>query len=396
MGNGIQQALAITSIGLRAIPMRPAPASMSIIGVACVVAVFIGVMSMLIGFKATMKAAGSDDTFVVMRAGATSELLSGLRPIQVNLVRNIEHIAQQGGAPLASAELYVIVDIPTLDRDGTVNVPIRGVQPAAFKLRPNFKLISGRQFVSGQRELLVGKAASENFGGLTIGNSIVFGQESWLIVGIFDNAGSVSESEIWTDVTDLQSTFKRNFFQSIRVKLNSEPSAYEKFQAILDADPRLNLSAKSESEYYAKQSENLIFLIQGIGYPASFIMAIGAIFGAMNTMYSSLEARVKQTATLMTLGFKNLPIALAFMIESVFLAMIGGALACLILYFGFDGYSVSSFNSESFSQVVFKIDVNSEVVFAGMLIALIIGIIAGLLPSIRSANQNIIQALNRS
>jgi putative ABC transport system permease protein len=389
----LKQAFAITAIGLRSVPKRPGPSSITLVGVACVIAVFTVVMAMLAGFQKTMLSAGAQDTVVVLRSGATSELLSSLRQQQTKLVANLDSVKKQDGQPLSSAELYVIVDVPSRNADVTVNVPIRGVQAMAFHIRDNIKLVEGRMFVPGKRELVVGKTAMQHFAGLELGNELTFDQNQWRVVGIFEDQGSVSESEIWTAVTDLQSAFRRHFFQSMRVKLAAHEGAFEQFQQALANNPRLNLSVQKEIDYFASQSQGLKALIEGIGYPVSIIMAIGALFGVINTMYSSIEARAKQTATLRALGFGTFSISVSIIVESMVLSLVGGLLGGLLVYGGLNGYAVSSFNSETFSQVVFQLDVNQTIIVSGIWLAVLIGFIGGVLPSIRSARQDLVATL---
>ncbi|MBN1378181.1 MAG: ABC transporter permease [Gammaproteobacteria bacterium] len=393
----LNQAVAVSLNNIRGLPSRLGASSVAVFGTACVVGVFISVLSMAAGFQKTMTAAGSANTYIVTREGAISEMNSGLSFEQTQLIANAEGVAKDAdNNPIASAELYVIVDIPKKTTNTDANIPLRGVQGPAFKVRDNIKIVEGRNFTPGQNELIVGRAAQSQFAGLNIGDTIKFGQSEWNIVGVFEDGGSVSESELWCDVRILQQVYRRgNSYQSVRVKLTGEEVLPE-FKEALASDPRLTVSIKSERDYYAEQSEGLTQFIKLIGYPLAILMAIGAIFGAVNTMYSSVSARTREMATLRALGFGNFPIIISTLVESVLLAFVGSLIGSVFVYMVFNGYTVSTMNGQSFSQVVFAFSITPELLWQGMNAAIWIGLIGGVFPAIHAVRVPVVVALRES
>lgn len=390
---GPRQIFAVTWLNLRNLPQRVGSSVVAVVGVAAVVLVFAAVLSMAKGFERTMISAGSDDTAIIMRSGSTSELNSGLSNEQTLIVAESPGVLKDGDTTIMSAELYVVVDVKKKSNDSDANVPFRGVQPGAFDVRKNVSLISGRMFEPGKNEIIVGRSAQQEFAGLDTGTTIRFGQTEWSIVGAFEAGGSVSESELWTDVRVLQGAYRRgNSFQSVRVKLQSE-AALGELEAALEADPRINPDVMSEKEYYSDQAAPLSQFIKIIGYPLTILMAIGAVFGALNSMYSSVSVRGKEIATLRALGFGPLSILVSTMIESTILALVGGILGGAIAYLAFNGFQVSTLNGASFSQVVFDFAVTPELLIDGLKAALIIGAFGGLFPAIRAARLPVAQAL---
>jgi putative ABC transport system permease protein len=389
----IKQIIAVTLLNIRNLPQRLATSTVAVVGVGAVVLVFAGVLSMASGLERTMVSAGSDNTAVILRSGATSELNSGFGNDQVLIVSNAPGVLKDGDRPIISAELYVLTDVRKRSNDVDANVPFRGVQEGAFDVRDNVRIVEGRQFEPGKNEIIVGRAAQSEFAGLEVGNTIGFGQIDWSVVGAFEANGSVSESELWTDVRVLQDAYRRgNSFQSIRVKLES-PESIDTLRQVLDEDPRIEPDVMTEREYYSSQSEGLVQFIKYIGYPLTILMAVGAIFGALNSMYSSVSVRGKEIATLRALGFGPTAILVSTVVESVLLALIGGALGGLIAYLAFNGFQASTLNSVSFSQVVFNFAVTPELLGQGLKAALIIGIVGGLFPAIRAARLPVAQAL---
>ncbi|MGH8166340.1 MAG: ABC transporter permease, partial [Woeseiaceae bacterium] len=299
----IRQILAVTWLNIRNVPQRLGASLVAVIGVAAVVLVFAAVLSMAKGFERTMISAGSEDTAIIMRSGATSEMNSGLSHEQTLIVANAPGVLKDGDTPVASAELYVVVDIKKKSTNEDANVPLRGIQQAAFEVRDNVEIIEGRMFETGRNEFVVGRAAQQEFVGLDVGSKVRFGQTEWNVVGTFSAGGSVSESELWTDVRVLQDAYRRgNSYQSIRVKL-TDAAALEQLEQYLEDDPRIDPDVMSERTYYSTQAEGLSRFIRMIGYPLTILMAIGAVFGALNSMYSSVSARGKEIATLRALGF---------------------------------------------------------------------------------------------
>ncbi len=379
-------------MNLRSLPQRLAASVVAIIGVGAVVGVFAGVLSMASGFEKTMLSAGSEGTAIVIRAGSSSELSSGIGNNQVQVIAEAPGVVKDENGAVLSAELFVLVDIAKKSNNQEGNVPLRGVQAGAFQVRDNVAIVEGRMFDTGKNEMVVGRAAQQTFAGLDIGSVVPFGLTEWTVVGVFEDNGSVSESELWTDVRVLQSIYRRNSFQSVRVKLES-PEAINEFSDFLKDDPRIDPDVYSEKEFYSQQSENLANFIRIVGYPLTFLMAIGAIFGALNTMYSSVSARGKEIATLRALGFGPLSILSSTIIESGALAVLGGILGGGLAWLFLNGYTVSTLNGASFSQVVFDFAVSPDLLVQGLIAAVIIGLVGGLFPAIRAVRIPVSTAL---
>lgn len=389
----INQIMAVTWLNLRNLPHRLGSSLVAVVGVAAVVMVFAAVLSMAKGFEKTMVSAGSDGTAIIMRSGSTSELNSGLSNEQALIISNAPGVLKDGDATVMSAELYVVVDVKKRSTQTDANVPFRGVQAGAFDVRQNVSISEGRMFETGKNEIIVGRAAQQVFDGLNVGQTIRFGQNEWAIVGTFVADGSVSESELWTDVRVLQGAYRRgNGFQSVRVKLENEESLAILQQALAD-DPRIDPDVLSEREYYSTQAAGLTRFIKMVGYPLTVLMAIGAVFGALNSMYSSVSVRGKEIATMRALGFGPMAIMISTIIESTLLAVIGGVIGGSLAFLIFNGFQVSTLNGASFSQVVFDFAVTPDLLIQGMYAALIIGVIGGLFPAIRAARLPVAQAL---
>ena len=321
----IKQIIAVSALNLRNIPQRLASSAVAVVGVGAVVLVFAAVLSMAAGLERTMLSAGSEDTAIILRNGSTSELNSGLSNEQTLIVSNAPGVLKDGNEPIVSAELYVVVDVKKRSNQSDANVPFRGVQASAFDVRQNVTISEGRMFEEGKNEIVVGRSAQQEFMGLETGKTIRFGQNEWIVVGTFDANGSVSESELWTDVRVLQSAYRRgNSFQSVRVKLES-PESIETLEQTLADDPRIDADVLTEREYYSSQSQGLVQFIKLIGYPLTLLMAIGAVFGALNSMYSSVSVRGKEIATLRALGFGPTAVLVSTVVESVLMALAGGA-----------------------------------------------------------------------
>jgi putative ABC transport system permease protein len=391
--NTIRQIIAVTWLNLRNLPQRLASSMVAVVGVGAVVLVFSAVLSMAAGLERTMQSAGTDNTAIIMRKGSTSELNSGLSNEQTLIIANAPGVLRDGDAAIMSAELYVVVDVKKRSTQTDANVPFRGIQAGALDVRENVRISKGRMFEEGKNEIIVGEAAQREFAGLGVGEAIRFGQNEWTIVGTFDAGGSVSESELWTDVRVLQATYRRgNSFQSVRVKLES-PESIETLTQALDEDPRIDPDVMTERDYYSSQSQGLVQFIKMIGYPLTILMAVGAIFGALNSMYSSVSVRGKEIATLRALGFGPTAVLCSTVIESVLLALVGGLLGGLVAFLVFNGFQVSTLNGPSFSQVVFGFAVTPELLAQGMRAALIIGVVGGLFPAIRAARLPVATAL---
>jgi len=389
----LNQIIAVTALNLKNLPQRSGSSLVAIIGVAAVVLVFAAVLSMAKGFERTMVTTGSEDTAIIMRSGSTSEMSSGLSNDQTLIIANAPGVLKDGDTPVVSAELYVIVDVKMKSNNVDANVPFRGVQASAFDVRRDVRIFEGRMFETGKNEILVGRGAQSEFQGLDVGTTIRFGQTEWSVVGAFEAGGGVAESELWTDVRVLQGAYRRgNSFQTVRVKLES-PESLEILETNLKDDPRIDPDVMTEREFYSTQAQQLTQFIKLVGYPLTVLMSIGAIFGALNSMYSSVTVRGKEIATLRALGFGPVPVLVSTVVESMLLALIGGLLGGLLAYLVFNGFRVSTLNGASFSQVVFDFAVTGDLLAQGLRVALVIGVVGGLFPAIRAARMPVAQAL---
>jgi putative ABC transport system permease protein len=385
-GSAITQISAITSMNLRNVSQRATSSIVALVGIAGVVMVLIGVLSIAAGFRAVLTLSGAEDVAIVLRSGATDEMGSGLSQPQTRIIADAKDVAHDADGAIASPELYVIVDVP-LKRTGTAaNVPLRGVGQQAPKLRQNFRIVEGRMFTPGTFEVIVGRGASLQFANLTVGSKLRWGTTDWTVAGIFEDRGSVAESEVWTDATVLQGAYNRgNSFQSMRVKLTS-PGAFQSFKNALTADPRLNVRLFTERQYYEEQSRTLIALVSTIGTTIAVLMGLGAVFAALNTMYSAVSTRTREIATLRALGFGSTPVVISVLAEALLIGVVGGIIGALISYFAFNGMRASTMNFATFSQITFAFTVTPTVVVLGLVYALILGFVGGLFPSLRAAN----------
>ena len=389
----LNQIFAVTALNLKNLPQRSGSSLVAIIGVAAVVLVFAAVLSMARGFERTMVTTGSEDTAIIIRSGSTSEMSSGFSNAQTLIVANAPGVLKDGDTPVVSAELYVIVDVKMKSNDVDANVPFRGVQASAFDVRRDVRMIEGRMFETGKNEILAGRGAQSEFQGLDVGSTIRFGQTEWAIVGAFEAGGGVAESELWTDVRVLQGAYRRgNSFQTVRVKLES-PESLEILETNLKDDPRIDPDVMTEREFYSTQAQQLTQFIKLVGYPLTILMSIGAIFGALNSMYSSVTVRGKEIATLRALGFGPVSVLFSTVVESMLLALIGGLIGGVVAYLVFNGFRVSTLNGASFSQVVFDFAVTGDLLAQGLRVALVIGVIGGFFPAIRAARMPVAQAL---
>jgi putative ABC transport system permease protein len=391
--NWFSQIASITKFGLMSIPQRRGAVAATVIGIAGVVAVFVGVLSMAAGFTHAMLVSSSPDTAIVLRSGADSEMVSGFSREQTQVIADSPNLARDARGPLSSAELFVIINLPKRATGTDANVPLRGVEPAAMHVRDDLKIAQGRMFDWGKDEVIVGAGAAREFSGLEVGSSIKVGRYQWPVVGVFSANGAVCESEIWTDAKVLQAAYNRgDSFQSVLAKLKS-PTAFEAFKDSLTANPQLSVKVTRQSDYYAQQSETMNRLITSLGFSVAFLMAIGAVFGALNTMYSAVAVRTREIATLRALGFGGVAVVVSLMVESVFLAVVGGLIGGSLAYFAFNDFHTSTMNFQSFSQVAFAFRVTPQLLIQGMLWATAIGLIGGLLPAIRAARMPIASAL---
>jgi putative ABC transport system permease protein len=391
--NWLSQVASVTKFGLLGIPQRLGSVTAAVIGIAGVVGVLIGVLSMAVGFQRAMNASASADAAIILRSGADSEMVSGLERDETRVISDSPGLARNAQGPMASAELFVIIDLLKRSTGTRANVPLRGVGPAAFGVRDHLIIEKGRAFAWGRNEVIVGVGAAQEFAGLDVGSILKVGHQQWPVVGTFSAAGGTAESELWTDATVLQEAYHRGTsFQSVYAKLSS-PAAFLQFKDTLTSDPRLNVEVLRQAEYYAQQSTVLSTLITTLGYLVASLMAIGAVFGALNTMYSSVSARTREIATLRALGFGAGALVASVMLESVALALAGGALGAGVAYLACNGFHTATVNWQSFSQVTFAFTVTPFLLAQGIVWATLIGLVGGLLPALRAARLPIAVAL---
>lgn len=389
----LSQIVAVTGVNLRSIGQRLGSSAVAIVGIAGVIVVFLGVLSIGEGFKKAMAEVGDPQTVMVMRAGSDTEMTSGFSGDSARLVMDTPGIARDENGAIASPELFVIVGHPSKKDPSDANVPLRGVSGAALKVRPTVKIIEGRMFTAGTNEIVVGRAASNQFAGLTVGSSTHWGQNRWQVVGIFDAHGSAAESEIWCDAKVLQGAYNRgNSYQSVYVRLD-RVEGFQAFKDALTANPQLSVTAIREPDYFAAQSEVLHTIIRTIGVIIAGLMGIGAIFGAVNTMYTAVASRTREIATLRALGFRNFPVVFSVLTEAVVLALIGCAIGGLAAWLAFDGYQTSTMNFQSFSQVAFTFAVTPALLFQALVYSVAMGLLGGLFPAWRAARLPVVIAL---
>jgi putative ABC transport system permease protein len=393
MFNWFSQIISVTHVNLRSIPERRGAVLAAAVGIAGVVTVFIGVLSIAEGFRAAMKVGGSPDVAIVLRSGADTEMTSGLGRDEARLVDDAPGVARNTGGPLTSAELFVIINLPKRSTGTDANVPFRGAGPAAMAVRGDIKIVEGRTWEPGRNEVIAGVGAAREFAGLDVGKKIRIGQNDWEVVGIFAGGGGSAESEIWTDAAVLQPAYHRgNSFQSVYAKLNS-PGAFDQFKDALTTNPQLKVKVVRQAEFLADQSSVLTRFIETIGFFIAAMMALGAIFGALNTMYSAISARTREIATLRALGFGAWPVVFSVMLESLVIAIVGGAFGALVAYFAFNGFKTSTINWQTFSQIAFAFRVTPPLLVGGVMWAVLIGLIGGLFPALRAARLPIAAAL---
>jgi putative ABC transport system permease protein len=394
LSRGGRRSLSVARIGVASIPQRWGATLVIVIGIAGVVGVLVALLAMAEGFRSMLTRTGSEGTAIVLRGGSQAELNSTITREQATLIEQAPGIARNDrDEPIASAELVLIANVPKKVSGTDANVEIRGVGPEAFELRGNVQIVDGRAFEPGLRELIVGQGALRQFAGLDPGLQIELGNQQWTIVGVFAS-GDAHESELWGNTETLASAYRRQGFQSVSVRL-AEPGAIDTLKAAVAADPRLKLDVSTTLDYYSKQSEQLTQLIRILGITIGSIMAIGAIFGALNTMYAAVTARAREIATLRAIGFRGVPVVVSVLLETMLLALIGGAFGGLVAWAVFNGYTVSTLGA-NFSQVVFDFRVSPELLWNGLKWALAIGFVGGLFPAMRAARLPVATAMREA
>lgn len=391
MASLIQTIWAVSLMNIKSITQRLWSSLTAILGIAVVVAVMIAFLSMAEGFDRTVKGTGSDAYAIALRDGSQAEINSVVSQEQVNILAEAPGVARRDGTPLVSPELYVIVDGIKKSTGQSVNLPMRGIDSRGLLLRDNIEIIEGRAFTEGRNEIIVGRGAQDQFRGLEVGNTVRFGKTEWEVVGLFTAAGGISESELWADTRIVQSLFQRgSSYQSLRLALET-PGDTSAIEAYIEADPRLNLDIKTEADYLAGQASQLSTFIRYVGYPLSVVMMLGALAGALNTMYTAVSSRIREIATLRTIGFGGLATFIGFLVEALVLSFLGGILGIVAAWLFFDGLTASTLG-QSFTQVVFDLEVTASLAQEGLVFALIVGFIGGAFPALRAARLPLVAA----
>jgi putative ABC transport system permease protein len=378
---------------VRSVKARWTSTIVAVVGVAGTVGVFVAMLSLARGFKATLVSSGSADNALITRAGATSEMTSGVSIDSVKIIQDAPGIARGAEGPLLTPEAVLMAPIPLRSTGTDANVQLRGVAPNVLTIRSNVKIIEGRMFRHGLNEIIVGKNAKATYSGLTLGSTIGLGSARWQVVGIFDAGGSAFDSEVWGDAHLLNGAYNRpdTFSQSVTVHLTS-PAALQQLKDTLTADPRLNVDVTREIDYYAKQSTRMTQLITILGGFVAAIMAIGAIFGALNTMYSAVAERGREIATMRAVGFNSGNVVLSFLFEALLISFVGGVLGCIAVL-PLNGLTTSTINFQTFSNLAFAFKISFDLLWMGVIFALVMGVLGGMPPAIRAASRPVATAL---
>ncbi|PPU30560.1 ABC transporter permease [Xanthomonas sp. CFBP 7912] len=383
--------LAAARIGIASLPQRWGSTSVIVVGIAGVVGVLVAMLAMGQGFQATLNSTGDDTTAIVLRGGSQAETNSVITRDLVPLIGSLPGIATDAnGRPMVSPELSQVVNVASRSDGTDVNAQLRGVGEQAWAVHPKVRIVQGRRFNTGLREIVVGKGALNQFRGLELGKTLTLGSQQWTVVGVFAS-GDAHDSELWTDAQTLATTYNRRAYQSITARTSGK-AGFEQFKTAMAADPRLKLDVETTRAYYGKQGGGLNRLISILGTVIGAIMAVGAVFGALNTMYAAVATRAREIATMRAIGFRGTPVIMALMLETMLLALLGGLLGGLIAWAVFNGYTVSTLGN-NFSQVVFQFKVSPELLWSGLKWALGIGLVGGLFPALRAARLPITTAL---
>jgi putative ABC transport system permease protein len=387
-----KQITALLSMSLQTLPLRLGASSVIVIGIAGVVAVLVSLLAMGAGFRHTLADSGRADRAIIMRGGSDTELNSNLSRTDIATIGNAPGIAKDAdGRALLSGELVTVVNVPKADTGTDANVTLRGVGLKLVEVRPELLLVSGRMFRPAVRELIAGSGAAKQFRGLSVGNILHFRNSDWTVTGLFSSGGDAHESELLADADTVGSSIERNGFSSA-IALLTSPAAFTAFKDALTTDPQLKVDVQREPDYYAAQSKALTQIINVVGKTVAVIMAIGAMFGALNTMYSAVTARGLEIATLRAIGFGALPVLLSVMIEALLLALLGGVLGAALAWLFFNGHSVSTLGG-GFAQVVFQLTVTRALLVTGVIWACAIGLLGGFFPALRAARLPVAEAL---
>jgi putative ABC transport system permease protein len=387
-----KQLFAVISMSLQTLPQRLGASSVIVIGIAGVVAVLVSVLAMAAGFRHTLSDTGRADRVIILRGGSDAELNSNLTRSDIDTISNAPGLAKDSqGKALLSSELVTVVNVPKKDTGTDANVTLRGVGLKLTEVRPELKIVSGRMFRPAVREVIAGMGAVKQFRGLGAGNVLHLRNADWTVTGTFTSNGDVHESELLADVDTVGSALERTGYSSA-VGLLTDAAAFDAFKDALTTDPQVKVDVQREPDYYAAQSKQLTKTINIVGNTVAIIMAIGAMFGALNTMYSAVAARGMEIATLRAIGFGAFPVLLSVMIEALLLSLLGGVIGAAIAWFFFNGNSVSTLGG-AFAQVVFQLTVTRALIVTGIIWALLIGLLGGLFPALRAARLPVAEAL---
>jgi putative ABC transport system permease protein len=378
---------------LRSAKARWSSSIVAVVGIAGTVGVFVAMLALARGFKATVASSGLPQNVIVQRAGADNEMTSVMTIDDVRIVEDAPQVAHERTGPLVSPEVVVIAALPMRSSDADANVQIRGVSPRVLSIRDNVKLVEGRFLRPGLAEAVVGRGAQKAYVGLDLGATVRIGAGTWTIVGVFDGKGTAFDSEVWADAAILNGFYQRppTVFQSATVRLRS-PDDFPAFEATLKGDPRLNLQALPEPAYYEKQSTLVTQLITVLGTVIAVVMGLGAIFGALNTMYSAVSERAREIAVLRAIGFGGGSVVLSFFVEALLIALAGGLVGCVAVL-PVNGLTTGTMNWQTFSHLAFAFRITPDLLVFGMVFALIMGAVGGLPPAIRAARANVAHAL---
>ena len=383
----LRQIIAVTWLNLANLPKRLGSSSVIVVGISGVTAVLVALLAMAAGFEATLDRTGAADQAIVLRAGSDNEVSSEISVLEMQLLASLDGVVGSSG------ELYAVVDMVKRTTGLEANAVLRGVEPQAVELREAFQIVKGRGLEPGKAELIAGRGAHREFTGIELGRQVLLRDHLWTIVGIFEAGGSAYESELWADLPVAQSAFRREgSVNSLRLRVETPDRIDDLSQAITD-DPRLNVSPQSEYAYFAKQSASLTRTLELFGRVVAIIMAAGAAFAAINSAYSVVATRRLEIATLRALGFDGLPVVVSVMIEALALGLLGGVCGVAMAYLGFDGFTVSTLNESSASQLAFDFAVTPALLGEGLLWALALGAVGGLLPALRAARLPVAAAL---
>ena len=387
-----KQFIAVSGMSLRTLPQRIGASSVIVIGIAGVVAVLVSVLAMGAGFRHTLADGGRADRVIILRGGSDAELSSNLTRSDVDIISNAPGLAKDSsGKALLSSELVTMVNVPKFDTGTDANVTLRGVGLKLTEVRPELKIVQGRMFRPAVRELIAGAGAVKQFRGLDVGGLIHLRNADWTVTGVFTSNSDVHESELLADVDTVGSSVERNGYSSA-IGLLTGPQEFSRFKDALTTDPQLKVDVQREREYYAAQSKNLTQAINVVGKTVAIIMAIGAMFGALNSMYSAVAARGQEIATLRAIGFGALPVLSSVMVEALLLSLLGGVIGAALAWLFFNGHSVSTLGG-GFAQVVFQLTVTRALIVTGIIWACVIGLIGGLFPALRAARLPVAEAL---